>query len=206
MPVTLHLFGAPTIDLGDGTAPVALPFERRSQLIVLLALKRAWVGRAELAAMLWPDQADKLAFTNLRKTLHRLQSLAWGEPLQSQGHALRVEAGTDVHHFEQALADKRLGAALALCRGPLLAGFDDDANQAWSGWLQFERGRLQAAWRTAALEHLGSDGVDEHEGIALSARLLEADPLDEAALRLHLTLLARHGQAARARQAWRAFA
>lgn len=206
MPLTLHLFGAPTIDLGDGTPPIALPFERRSQLIVLLALKRAWVGRAELAAMLWPDQADKLAFTNLRKTVHRLQGVAWGAPLQSQGHSLRVQALTDAHDFEQALHDKRLAEALALYRGPLLVGFDDDANEAWTGWLQFERGRLQAAWRSAALEQLGGDAVDAGEGITLSARLLEADPLDEAALRVHIALLARNGQTARARQAWRAFA
>ena len=40
MPVSLQLFGAPTIDLGDGAPPIALPFERRSQLVVPLALKR----------------------------------------------------------------------------------------------------------------------------------------------------------------------
>jgi predicted ATPase/DNA-binding SARP family transcriptional activator len=206
MPVTLHLFGAPTIDLGDGTPPIALPFERRSQLLVLLAVKRAWVGRAELAAMLWPDQADKLAFTNLRKTLFRLQGVAWGAALESQGHSLRVLARTDVHEVEQALSDGRVAEALALVRGPLLAGFDDDASEAWTGWLQFERNRLQTAWRSAALAHLDREDTPPHEGIALSARLLEADPLDEAALRHHLTLLARSGQAARARQAWRAFA
>lgn len=206
MPVTLHLFGAPTIDLGDGTPPLALPFERRSQLLVLLALKRAWVGRAEVAAMLWPEQTDKLAFTNLRKTLFRLQGVAWGTALELQGQSLRVQARSDVQEFEQALAEGRVADALAPVCGSLLAGFDDDASEAWTAWLQFERNRLQTAWRTAALEHLGRDDADPHEGIALSARLLEADPLDEAALRHHLTLLARSGQAARARQAWRAFA
>lgn len=205
MPTTLHLFGAPTIELGDGTPPIALPFERRSQLIVLLAHKRAWAGRAELAAMLWPDQADKLAFTNLRKTLFRLQGVAWGAPLESQGHSLRYAVDTDAHRFEQALRDKRITDALTLHRGLLLAGFDDDANEAWTGWLQFERGRLRAAWRTAALEQLGGDAVDAGEGIALSARLLDADPLDEAALRAHLGALAATGQAARARQVYRDF-
>lgn len=206
MPVSFHLFGTPTIDLGDGTPPIALPFERRSQLIVLLAAKRAWVGRAELAATLWPEQADKLAFTNLRKTLFRLQGLAWGAVVEAQGQSLRVDAANDVQAFDLALREQRIAEALALYRGPLLAGFDDDANEAWAGWLRFERNRLQTAWRTAALGHLGREDADAHEGIALSARLLEADPLDEAALRHHLTLLARSGQAARARQAWRAFA
>lgn len=183
MPVTLHLFGAPTIDLGNGTPPITLPFERRSQLLVLLALKRSWVGRAELASMLWPDQTAKLAFTNLRKTLFRLQGVTWGAALESQGQSLRVQAGSDVQTFEQALAQGRVADALSLVRGLLLAGFDDDGSEAWTAWLHFERTRLQAAWRTAALEHLGREATDEHEGIALSARLLEADPLDEAALR-----------------------
>jgi len=72
MPVRLQLLGSPSVE-ADGQA-YAFPFERRSQLIAFLALKRAWVGRAELAAMLWPEQDSKLAYTNLRKTLFRLQS------------------------------------------------------------------------------------------------------------------------------------
>jgi predicted ATPase/DNA-binding SARP family transcriptional activator len=205
MPVALQLFGAPTIELGDGTPPIALPFERRSQLIVLLALRRAWVGRAELAALLWPDQADKLAFTNMRKTLFRLQGLAWGASLETQGPSLRVQAHTDVHDFEQALADQRRGDALVLYRGPLLAGFDDDANEAWTGWLRFERERVRAAWRAAALDSLAAD-PEPAAALALAARLLEADPLDEAALQAQVSAYATSGQLARARQAWSDFA
>ena len=204
MPVRLHLFGVPTIDLGDGTPPIALPFERRSQLVALLALRRDWVGRTELAAMLWPDQADKLAFANLRKTLFRLQDLAWGQPLESQGTSLRFVADSDVRAFELALREQRPAEALALHRGPLLVGFDDDANEAWTGWLHFERDRLHAAWRTAALAQLDAD-ANTPDALALSSRLLEADPLDEAALRVHMALLARAGQTARARQAYRSF-
>jgi len=205
MPVTLHLFGAPTLDLGDGTPPVALPFERRSQLVALLALKRTWVGRAELASMLWPDQADKLAFTNLRKTLFRLQGAPWAGMVESQGNSLRVATATDVHGFETALAEHRGADALALYRDRLLAGFDDDANEAWAGWLRFERERLHTAWRGAVLDALASD-ADPAQGLGLAARLLEADPLDEAALHAQLRLLAAGGQVARARQAWQDFA
>ena len=43
------------------------------------------------------------------------------------------------------------------------------------------------------------------EAVALTGRLLEADPLDEAALRLHLQALARAARAAARRQAYRAF-
>lgn len=205
MAISLQLFGSPTWFPGDGSAPVALAPERRSQLLVLLALRREWVGRSELAALLWPEQADKLAFGNLRKTLFRLQALPWGGLLETQGSALRVAVATDVAGFEQALQDQRGAEALACYRGPLLAGFEDDANEAWTGWLRFERGRLQAAWRGVALDLLGRDALEPAQALALSARLLEADPLDEAALRVHVDLLARSGQAGRARQVWRGF-
>src|SRR6187402_3209244 len=131
MPTRLQLFGAPTLE-HEGGPPLALPFERRSQLLVLLALRRGWVGRAELAALLWPDQIPKLAYTNLRKTLFRLQTMLWGVQLESQGGALRFDTDTDVADFEAALRGARVDDALALRRGELLAGFDDDANEAWS--------------------------------------------------------------------------
>lgn len=202
MTVRLFLFGSPTVEVGGES--LALPFERRNQLLVFLALKRAWVGRAELAALLWPEQESKLAYTNLRKTLHRVQSLRWASGIESQGGALRFEAATDVFAFDSALGEQRLADALPLRRGELLAGFDDDQSEAWSSWLSFERDRLRLAWRDAALTRLAVD-IDTAEGIDLSTRLLDADPLDEAALRARMSWLARGGQSARARQVYREF-
>jgi len=202
MTVRLFLFGSPTVAVGGES--LALTCERRHQLLVFLALKRVWVGRAELAALLWPEQQSKLAYTNLRKTLHRLQSLRWASGIESQGGALRFEAETDVFAFESALREQRLADALAMRRGEVLAGFDDDQNEAWSSWLSFERDRLRLAWRDAALNRLAVD-IDTAEGIDLSTRLLDADPLDEAALRAQMSWLARGGQSAAARQAYREF-
>src|SRR5262249_37839082 len=71
-------------------------------------------------------------------------------------------------------------------------------------WLAFERDRLRSAWRGAALKRLAGE-IDPREGVELSARLLEDDPLDEAAMRAHVTCLGRDGQAAQARQAYREF-
>lgn len=202
MTVRLLLFGSPTIEYGGDS--LALPFERRSQLLVFLALKRSWVGRAELAALLWPEQDTKLAYANLRKTVFRLQSVRWSAPIEAQGAALRTEVETDVSDFERALQEQRIADALLLRRGELLAGFDDDGNEAWSSWLNFERDRLRVGWRTAALDRLAA-AIDPGEGIALSKRLLEADPLDEAALRHSMAWLARAGQASRAREIYRDF-
>jgi predicted ATPase/DNA-binding SARP family transcriptional activator/Tfp pilus assembly protein PilF len=202
MPVRLHLLGSPAVESEDGMS--ALAFERRSQLVAFLALRRAWVGRAELAALLWPGQSGKLAHANLRKTLFRIQSLPWAGAVETRGGALRFAADTDVLAFESALREERTGDALALHHGELLAGFDDAVNQPWSDWLSYERERLRTAWRGAALRHLAGE-IEAREAIELSARLLEADPLDEAALLAHMAGLARDGQAARARQVYQAF-
>jgi predicted ATPase/DNA-binding SARP family transcriptional activator len=204
MAVRLHLLGPPAVEWeGDS---LALPFERRAQLLAFLALKRAWIGRAELAAMLWPDHAGKLAQANLRKTLFRAQSLPWAATLETRGGALRFDAQTDVFAFESALREKRFGEAVGLWRGEFLDGFDDGESEAWSGWLAFERERLRSAWRNSALNHLSGDDIGASDAIALSTRLLEADPLDESALQAHMSWLARGGQAAQARQAYRTFA
>lgn len=203
LPARLLLLGSPAV-LHAG-ASQALPFERRSQLAVLLALRQGWVPRAELAALLWPEQPASLAFTNLRKALFRLQALPWATGIETQGNALRFQAATDVQGFEAALREQQLPEALAAYRGELLAGFDDGQSEAWSQWLRFERERLRVAWRSAALAHLAVE-ADGAEAVALSARLLEADPLDEAALGAHMAALARSGQGVSARQAWQRFA
>ncbi len=202
MTVGLTLFGAPTIAFGGKS--VVLSFERRTQLLVYLALKRSWVARAELAALLWPDQDSKLANTNLRKALFRLQGLPGAEQIEVQPGGLRFEVRTDVHDFEAAVRQQRIAEALALRCGDLLAGFDDDSNEGWSGWIHFERDRLRSAWRAAAAQHLAGD-LDATAAIDLAARLLDADPLDEAALRLYMEWLVRAGQLARARQTYNAF-
>lgn len=201
--VRLRLFGSPTVESGD--AARALSFERRTQLIVLLALRRQWVPRAEVAALLWPEQEDRHAFANLRKTLFRLSSLPREAPVDVQGSALRLQLSTDVADFEAALRDRRVAEALALYGGELLAGFDDGESEAWTRWVGSERERLRTAWRAAALEQLAEESPEPASAIALSVRLLQADPLDEAALREHMRALARDGQAGAARSAYRQF-
>jgi predicted ATPase/DNA-binding SARP family transcriptional activator/Tfp pilus assembly protein PilF len=202
MALRLSLFGAPSITYGDTSR--ALDFERRGQLLAFLALKRTWVGRAELAALLWPDQQSKLAYTNLRKALFRLSSLPWAQRVESDGNALRFDVASDVSEFEAALRERRLADAVDLRRGELLAGFDDHANDAWSSWLGFERERLRVAWSTAAREVLAGE-LEPAAAVDLAGRLLDADPLDEDALAAYMTALVRSGQGARARQAYREF-
>jgi predicted ATPase/DNA-binding SARP family transcriptional activator len=201
--VRFQLFGTPAVQL-DGHA-LALPFERRSQLVVLLALRRQWVPRAEVAALLWPELNDKQAFANLRKTLFRLPALPWGQAVQAETAALRAEVATDVAAFEAALQEGRVAEALAAYGGELLAGFDDGQSEGWTRWLGFERERLRSAWRQAALGCLDAGTLDPAAALALAARLLASDPLDEAALTHQMSAYAAAGQAAAARAAYRQF-
>lgn len=202
MSLRLSLFGAPTIAYGGASR--ALDFERRGQLLAYLALKRAWVARSEVAALLWPEQPGRLALTNLRKALFRLSSLPWSDRVEADGGALRFDVPTDVLAFESALREKRAADAVAVRRGELLAGFDDHANEAWTNWLHFERDRLRVAWRAAAQDCLAGE-LDAAVAVDLAARLVDDDPLDEDALGLYMTWLARAGQGARAREAYRDF-
>lgn len=195
----LTLFGPPHIQQGGRL--MTLPFERRSQLIVWLAIKGAWAPRHELVALLYPTHEGKLAYANLRKIVHRTHATPWSRALQAQGQALRFAAGSDLADFQAALAAGRIAEAVALRSGPFLAGFDDDANPAWTDWLQFERERLRLAWRAAALQLL-SAGMEAPAAVDLSARLLAEDELDESALAAHLQGLAGSGQLAAAHQAF----
>lgn len=201
--VRFQLFGTPAVQFGGQV--LALPFERRSQLVVLLALRRQWVPRAEVAALLWPELNDKQAFANLRKTLFRLPALPWAEGVQVEAAALRAEVATDVAAFESALQEGRVADALAAYGGELLAGFDDGQGEGWTRWLGFERERLRSAWRQAALGCLDAGTLDPAAALDLAARLLAADPLDEAALTHQMSAYVRAGQAAAARSAYRQF-
>ncbi len=197
------LLGAPAVAFGGRM--LALPFERRTQLAVLLALRRQWVPRTEVAALLWPELSDKQAYANLRKTLFRLPSLPWAQAVAVEPAALRFDVPTDVGEFEAALNDGRTADALAAYGGDLLDGFDDGQSDGWTRWLGFERDRLRAAWRHAALATLDGGTLDTSAALALSTRLLESDPLDEAALQHRLAALAASGQAGAARAAYRQF-
>ncbi|HLL11907.1 MAG TPA: tetratricopeptide repeat protein [Rubrivivax sp.] len=199
----LLLVGTPAIEGGGRTVP--LPVERRGQLVALLALRGDWMQRAEVAALLWPDVPQSLASTNLRKAVFRARDAHWGGCIESEGTALRVVATHDVSAFHSAVRDGRLAHALAQTRGQLLAGFDDDGNEAWTGWLRVQRERWAAAWRAAALDRLAQD-VPAEEALRLADALLQDDPQDEAALHAQLTHLAAQGQHARARELYREFA
>lgn len=180
MPTALTLLGPPQV--AHESVVLHIPAERRCQLLLVLALRRSWVARDELAALLWPAHRAERAAANLRKALHLARELPWAEALQTQGGVLRFAIDTDVHEVERAAREGRIAEALALCRGPLLDGMDDAVNAAWTEWLGAERAQHERRVQRLLRARLAQLAGQPQEALALARRVLEADPLDEDAV------------------------
>jgi class 3 adenylate cyclase len=128
----VRLLGEFGIEL-DGTT-VEPPSSRRARaLLAWLALEHGMHSRSALASRFWPDVLDESARTSLRSALSALRRTL-GPDADRYLIADRDEVGlagdslvwTDVGDFERRIAEGRLEEALALSRGELLAGLDDD--------------------------------------------------------------------------------
>src|SRR5579871_587396 len=117
----------------DGAAVEPPPSRRARALLGWLALERRMQPRSSLAARFWPDVLDESARTSLRSALSALRK-ALGPESERYLLAGRDEIGlagdalvwTDIAEFDRCVAEERLEDALALSRGELLAGLDDD--------------------------------------------------------------------------------
>ena len=204
MSVYLHLLGRPQVD--HAGARFGLPAERRCQLLLLLALRHAWVARTELAALFWPGHRPELAATNLRKALHFARVLPWAEALETQGNAVRFVVATDLREVEQAMREGRIVDALRRCRGELFDGMDDGSNPAWTDWLDGERAQHARRWQDLTRARLAQLEALPHEAAAFARRLLDADPLDEDAVVALLAAQRELGAFDEQREAYRSFA
>jgi len=130
--LSVRLLGNLEIEL-DGRA-LEPPSSRRARaLLGWLALDRRMHSRSRLAARFWPDVLDESARTSLRSALSALRRSLGPDSERyliagrdQVGLAGDSEVWTDVAEFERCVEHDRLDEALALCRGELLAGLDDD--------------------------------------------------------------------------------
>lgn len=174
-----RLFGAAEL-VGAVTVPFVA--EQRFLLLALLALRRGgWVPRDEAAALFWPDRSTRDARRNLRKVLLNARAVPGAQGVQASEHALRWAVDTDLEAFHRALQQGRFADAVALRRGPLLAGITPPGSAALAEWLAAERSRWDQDWHAAALAHLRA--LPDPQAQAWAARrLLEVDACDESAL------------------------
>ncbi len=183
--------------------PLAVDTRKALAILVLLAVEARPFAREELAAMLWPESDEASARGALRRTLSVLRAALGGcwlgvdRSVVSLG-ALGADVRVDLQELRAAIqADdpQRLARATALARGPFLAGFSLRDSPDFDDW---RATRAVAAERAlaGALERVA--GAAEAEGdlvraIGAARRHVELDPIDEAAQRGLISLLAQSG-------------
>lgn len=194
----------------------------------LLAYLAAEAGRphqrSALAGLLWPDQAEETARTNLRHVLRQLrrtlddrdetapliladqQTIA----LSRDGHTLDVarfqairEEATRCDHTSLETCDKcmtRYEKAAALYHGPFLDRFDLPDSDLFGEWLIVQRERLhrQALEIFAALASYYEQRADLTLAREYALRQIELEPWHEEAHRQVMRTLAASGQRAQA--------
>jgi predicted ATPase/DNA-binding SARP family transcriptional activator/Tfp pilus assembly protein PilF len=176
----LSLLGRPALRFG-GLSTAFTP-ERRYQLLALLGLQSGrWVERQQVAHRLWPEHVASEARRNLRKVILQAREVPGTSGLEITDHALCWDIDCDVQAFEQAVLERRHAEVVALLTGQPLAGLEATGEGASADWLLDERARLLAAWQQSASELLRTQ-TQVGSNQTLAQRLLDVDPLDEAAV------------------------
>lgn len=125
MVVSVRLLGELSVRAGE--RPVPLPAHPQgAPLLAWLALHPGNNDRGPLAALLWPDMRPSSARAALRSAVWALRrALGPHEAQVLDGRTtIGLRCATDLQAFDAFVAAGDAAAALALCRAPLLAGFD----------------------------------------------------------------------------------
>ena len=195
----------------DG-APLVVDTRKAQAILALLVVDRRPFAREELAALLWPEADDMSARGALRRTLSVLRAALGDRWLVVDRTSVQLEdAGllVDLRLVERAAGSSELRLlrqAADAARGPLLAGFSLRDSPEFDDWRAM---RATGAERTVALvldRLVASAEAAGDTALAIDAagRRVDLDPLDEAAHRRLMGLLARTGDRAAAIRQYRA--
>lgn len=185
------------MEKGLGEA-VALPTKKVGLLFARLACADSeGLTRDQLAALFWPDRAEKQARGSLRQALLGLRrAFQPAAVLSSQGNRISLAKDAirlEVHELERAVRGDQLEALPELYRGPLLADAEP-IDSSFDGWLDAERTRLHRLALDAfrrLLERQRASASTRAEETAL--RLAALDPTSEDAYRALAEMLAERG-------------
>jgi DNA-binding SARP family transcriptional activator/Tfp pilus assembly protein PilF len=201
--VSILLLGG--FEVSAGGLPLAFPTRKAEALLARIARRPGErLSRAHLAGLLWPDSPDDSGRASLRQALAGVRRVLAdaGAPVASAGgDAVSLDgAGIDVDvvRLERALASPRdLAGAVALYRGPLLAGFPP-VTDLFDAWVEEERAllarRVLAAVRTA----LAAEAIAPDDALALADAGIGLDATFEDGYRARMRLLAARGDRAAA--------
>jgi DNA-binding SARP family transcriptional activator/energy-coupling factor transporter ATP-binding protein EcfA2 len=205
----LRLLGEPELRFDGARLNVKL-LPRCMPLLAHLIVNRARaVSRATAATLLWPDDLEEDARTNLRRHLHVIASA-----FRSIGRDGAIDAGktqiawrggddvwVDLIAFEEAAAAGRLDEAIASYGGDFLEDVYDD-------WVLDVREPLRTRYHNAILEAAERELIQRRftRVVELADSLLRADEWREDALRLKMTALYKTGERNAALAAYERFA
>jgi DNA-binding SARP family transcriptional activator len=193
--VTLRLYLLGGFHAAIDSQPLRIPkVNGLAELWAYLALHpRRPIPRDQLAFLLWPDEPEEAARTQLRRCLFELGRLLPedrpGQPwLFTDGRTIQWNEGADTWLDTTAFLEGEDGlsaqsAALDLYRGDLLPEISSE-------WVVGERSRLRAAY-LAALERQVQGCLaqgDIMRGLEAASRLARADPYSENGLRYLIQL------------------
>jgi DNA-binding SARP family transcriptional activator/tetratricopeptide (TPR) repeat protein len=209
--VRIHLFGRPHLSEDEVPLKFKAPARALSLLTYLLVHGGAPLMRDAVAFALWPDDMEADARANLRRHLFYLtndvlpaappktpwivadkRTIAWNAS---------APAWCDLREFERLAGDAVCAAeAVALYRGDLLEGFDDE-------WLEAPRERLRELQVRMLLGLIAEarEAKAPAVGIGYARQLLAIDPWREDAIRALIELRNAHGDRAGALATYRDF-
>ena len=183
---------------------LALPKRRPARLLLgWLALHPGTHARSTVASGLWPNVLDESARTSLRTALSALRSAIGTEAVAATREhiGLGEDVTVDWREFQRLESEGRPLEALDLCRGELLAGFDEE-------WTLSARD-AHRDHVSAMLGSLAADAAARGElerAIGFGRRRAALDPLDEQAHRDLMRQLADAGDRAGALRLYERFA
>jgi predicted ATPase/DNA-binding SARP family transcriptional activator len=187
----------------SGRPLVGLASAKATALLVYLAVTGGGHARSALAGLLWSDLPEATARANLRLVLTKLRRVL-PEHLQVTRQAVALAPGlpvwVDAVEVARVAAGGRDGgellAAVRLCRGEFLAGFEVPGAPLFDEWLLARRAAVRAdmlALMDRAVQ-LARDRGDGATGVEVARRMLELEPLHEEAHRALMWFLARGAQ------------
>ncbi len=197
--LTVHTLGRADLALG-GHPLVDLASVKATALLIHLAVTGTGHSRSALAGMLWSDLPEATARANLRLVLTKLRRVV-PEHLEVTRQRVALAAGApvwvDAVEVARAVtAPDADPAAVELCRGEFLHGFDVPGAAVFDDWVAARR----AAARTDMLALLdraarqARDRADPAAGVEVARRMLEVERLHEEAHRALMWFLAAGGQ------------
>src|SRR4051794_8980721 len=195
----VHLLGELVVEASG--RPVALTGSWRARsLLAWLALNPGRHPRGDVAARFWPDVLDSSARSSLRNGLWALRRALGPDAaaLVATRDRVGLEAGwLDATAFAEHVEAGELDEALALCRGELLAGLDEE----WvHEYRDAHRERLSTLLERMAAE---AESAGDLPGALTRTRARVAlDPLAEDAHRALIVRLTRSGDRAGALAAY----